>query len=161
MKNSLSFFIAVLYLILCGSLESCGHPHFIWDPEIATTIHDRSIDRSARISLYGGDTLSGYSIVVHQDSTRWLAASDALMKTLPTSRIDYVEVSIPKIANGLIGGGFIGLLIGDLTRLAVAPNESGFHPIPTAGLLIGGLFGAIIGNAATTCYYNFADTPVK
>jgi hypothetical protein len=128
MTNFICIPLLFLGAMLTGSLASCGHLHSIWDTEIANIIHDGSIGHPARIGLFTGDTLSGYFIVVRQDSTRWLEASDARMKTLPTSRIDYVQVSTPKIVTGILSGGFLGLLVGDVARLAIAPNQSGFHP---------------------------------
>jgi hypothetical protein len=97
MKNSNRNIRTFLIVMLTEMLTSCGPSRFAWDKNTAAEISEKSSARPGHILLLNGDTLSGFFIAVREDSTRWLAASDAQMKSIPTAIIGNVELSSPTI----------------------------------------------------------------
>jgi hypothetical protein len=170
MHNSTRIFFAGLSLILCGSLTSCGSQKFSWGSQTAKAIQDGSVDHLAQISLFSGEALSAYNIIVRKDSTRWFAASDAEMMTAPTDEISSVRISTPMTLSGAITGAVPGILLGtalgalgsatEVVHTSLSDLTSKQPPPPTAfpigypivGGLLGGTIGGLIGGGHKTLY---------
>lgn len=127
-----------------------------------STLNDAVNDKTAQLELVNGETFTGESITVRQDSTFWQDTETGLLRSVETSHIKGISIKRGNALKGLGGGFLIGAAIGGTLSLLIGVDdctgedqiclERGSFVVPGA-VLLGvpfGLIGMLIGASTQT-----------